>query len=101
MRLATTRSKSIIIFDSRLHRERDMLYASYIARVHSKAPTTLTSQEFGTLFYAAQGYTARETGSVMQLSAYTIKQYRKNLLEKMNVRNMTHAVALGKDLGII
>ena len=62
---------------------------------------TLHDSELGILYWSAQGKTAEEIGQIMGHTKNTIDSYRRQLLDKMQVRNIVQAVYLGTSLGLI
>ena len=53
---------------------------------------TLTDGEKKVIALSIQGYTMMEIGDRMCLSPETIKKYRKQIFEKLEVRNITEAI---------
>jgi LuxR family maltose regulon positive regulatory protein len=62
---------------------------------------SLTEREIEIIDHAAKGLTADETGMLMFLSTPTVKWHRRNATGKLRARNLTHAVSLAHQLGII
>ncbi|MDE7438076.1 MAG: helix-turn-helix transcriptional regulator [Muribaculaceae bacterium] len=54
---------------------------------------TLTEGEKSVITLSIQGFTMSEIGDKMCLSAETIKKYRKQIFEKLGVRNISEAIA--------
>lgn len=54
---------------------------------------TLTDGEKEVITLSIQGFTMTEIGDRMCLSSETIKKYRKQIFEKLGVRNITEAIA--------
>ena len=52
----------------------------------------LTDGEKEVITLSIQGYTMTEIGDRMCLSPETIKKYRKQIFEKLGVRNITEAI---------
>ena len=52
----------------------------------------LTDGEKAVIILSIQGYTMTEIGDKMCLSPETIKKYRKQIFEKLGVRNITEAI---------
>lgn len=61
----------------------------------------LTPHEFHALRAAAEGKTAEESARERHIGTETIKTHRKNVLRKLDARNMAQAVARGYDAGIL
>jgi DNA-binding CsgD family transcriptional regulator len=55
----------------------------------------LTQQERGCLFYAAHGYSVKETAEFLGCAERTTKYYRKEILRKLECVNMAQAVFIG------
>lgn len=53
---------------------------------------TLTESEKNVITLSIQGFTMSEIADRMCLSHDTIKKYRKQLFEKLGVRNITEAI---------
>lgn len=58
-----------------------------------KQMPTLTEGEKSVLTLSIQGYTMSEIADKICLSPDTIKKYRKRIFEKLEVRNITEAIA--------
>lgn len=61
----------------------------------------LTAVEKAVLIAAAAGHSVPETAAKSGRSVETVKSHRRSILKKWRVRNMTHAVALGFERGIL
>lgn len=61
----------------------------------------LYPSEIETLYWAARGKTSEETAIILKLSPNTITSYRKQAIQKLNASNITHAVFLAAQLGLI
>ena len=61
----------------------------------------LNEREVETLQYAADGYTATETGLKIFLSEETIKSYRKRIIAKFGAKNLAECIAIGMRRGLI
>ena len=59
----------------------------------------LTRREQEVLQLAAEGLSIRETAGRLHLSPQTVKFHRTSVIQKMGVRNITHAVALAYQHG--
>lgn len=67
---------------------------------HARAAHLFPS-EIDTLYWAARGKTADETALITQLSRHTITTYRQQAIAKLGASNITHAVWLAEQLGLI
>jgi DNA-binding CsgD family transcriptional regulator len=61
----------------------------------------LSPRELETLTWAAKGKTYSETAQILGVSYASVHSYMNSLKSKMDVVNVTHAVALGYELGIL
>jgi DNA-binding CsgD family transcriptional regulator len=61
----------------------------------------LTTAEMRVLEQAARGLSTDESGRETFHSGQTIKFHRKHILQRLGARNMTHAVALAYQAGIL
>ena len=61
----------------------------------------LNDGEHESLYHAATGKTANETGAAIHLSGETIKTHRKHAIAKLAARNLTHAVAIAIGMGYV
>lgn len=55
----------------------------------------LTRREKQCLLLAYHGKNIRETSKILDIKVNTVEWYRKNILKKLNARNIGHAIALG------
>lgn len=60
-----------------------------------------TPRESEILYWYTTGKTHREIADFLYLSIGTVKSYTTNIIKKMGVRNMRHAVSLATELKII
>lgn len=68
----------------------------------SEAKTiTLNDREKSILMLSAQGLTMEKIASELFLSADTIKFHKKNIFRKLNVKNITEAIASAMELALI
>ena len=58
---------------------------------HSSA--LLTARERETLRYLAMGHSSEQIASLLYISKQTVDSHRKNIIHKLNVPNITAAVA--------
>ena len=61
----------------------------------------LTEKEIAILYWSARGKTAGEIAIILGLTKNTIDTYRRSLLDKMAVSNITHAVHIATIAGLI
>ena len=61
----------------------------------------LSDRERTCLLMAANGLTAEQSADLMHISATTVASHRASILRKLNVKNMTHAVYVGIQYGLI
>lgn len=59
----------------------------------------LSERERSCLYLAAQGKSSRETAGILHISMSTVETYRNNIKQKLNSRNITHAVLQGMMCG--
>lgn len=63
--------------------------------------TELTPREIEVLQLAANGYSAKDIGAALHLSAETIKTHLRHIYLVLSARNRTHAVAIALREGMI
>lgn len=61
----------------------------------------LTDRELAVLEHAADGSTNVEIGRALIVSPETVKTYKRQLFEKLEARNTTHAVAIAFRQGVL
>jgi len=61
----------------------------------------LSKREFEVMKCLAVGYSSKQISSLLEISETTIKQYIKNVMDKTNTSNRTHAVAFLYQHGIL
>ncbi|MFN8285462.1 MAG: helix-turn-helix transcriptional regulator [Chitinophagales bacterium] len=61
----------------------------------------LTRRERQIMEMFSHGYSAKEIGSHLFISLYTVETHRKHLIEKLGARNMPHAVRLALQKGVL
>jgi DNA-binding CsgD family transcriptional regulator len=57
-----------------------------------KKNITLSEREIQVLQFLANGYSTLELSEAIFVSPYTIDSHRKNIVRKMGVRNISHAI---------
>jgi DNA-binding CsgD family transcriptional regulator len=68
---------------------------------NATANEALTDTEYKILELAAEGFNQEETGKKLHLSYQTIKWYWKGIRTKLDARNITHAVAIAYQEGML
>lgn len=63
--------------------------------------THLYPSEVEALYWAARGKTAEETAMILKLKENTIATYRKDAIKKLNANNITNAVWIATNIGLI
>ena len=61
----------------------------------------LTLRHKQVLVGAANGFSTKAIALMLGLSYYTVQDYRRQVIEELEARNMTHAVAIGLRRGLI
>lgn len=61
----------------------------------------ISENERTMLRYAQQGHSILETSFLMFKSTDTVKYYRRNVLEKLEARNITEAISICKQYGLL
>lgn len=61
----------------------------------------LTEKEFGVLLAFADGERSAEVADELHVKKETVRYYTATIRTKMGARNMTHAVALAYDTGLL
>ena len=77
------------------------LAASHSQRSNDKREIFLTDREKEILKLIAEGFTSQEIGEKLFLSHYTIENHRKNMIQKMGLKNTTVLVKYAIEHGII
>jgi LuxR family quorum sensing-dependent transcriptional regulator len=57
--------------------------------------------EIEALYWAARGKTSQETAIILNLKENTIATYRKEAIKKLNASNITNAVWLATEVGLL
>ena len=76
-------------------------YSLEAHRWKSRETITLKPEEKQILTLSAQGYTMKEIAEQMLRSFDTIKFYRRQIFEKLDVQNITEALALATNYGLV
>lgn len=61
----------------------------------------LTPREKEIIQAVSLGYNSSEISDRLFISEFTVKTHRKNIMQKMEVRNMAHLVRKSYELGLI
>ena len=64
-------------------------------------PTIISNREKEILFLIAHELTAKEIASLLFISTHTVDSHRKNLMEKLKVRNSAGMVRRGFESGLL
>lgn len=72
-----------------------------LTRTVSKKDIDMTESELEVLYWSAQGKSAEEIAAIIGLTKNTVDTYRRKLIEKMWVSNITQAVYVASSAGLI
>jgi DNA-binding CsgD family transcriptional regulator len=61
----------------------------------------LSDRQIDCLYWLANGKTIQETAVILQISAHTVRQHLRVIVERLGAVNTIHAVALAAQFGII
>ena len=70
-------------------------------RWKNRETITLKPKEKQILTLSAQGFTMKEIAEKMFHSVDTVKFYRRQIFEKLNVQNITEALSLATNYGLV
>lgn len=76
-------------------------YSLEAHRWKSRETITLKPEEKQILTFSAQGYTMKEIAGQMLRSFDTVKFYRRQIFEKLDVQNITEALSLATSYGLV
>ena len=76
-------------------------YSLEAHRWKNRETITLKPEEKQILTLSAQGYTMKEIAGLMLRSFDTVKFYRRQIFEKLGVQNITEALALATNYGLV
>ena len=76
-------------------------YSLEAHRWKNRETITLKPEEKQILMLSAQGYTMKEIAGQMLRSFDTVKFYRRQIFEKLDVQNITEALALATNYGLV
>ncbi|HEB54760.1 MAG TPA: LuxR family transcriptional regulator [Gammaproteobacteria bacterium] len=68
---------------------------------HTLSTVTLTSRECDILKWAAKGLTKTDIGARLNISHHTVDYHVRNILRKLDARNMVAAIFVALNLGLI
>ncbi|OGT54893.1 MAG: hypothetical protein A3F17_08915 [Gammaproteobacteria bacterium RIFCSPHIGHO2_12_FULL_41_15] len=87
--------------NSRFATEAEFRHRVLLTRTVSKKDIDLTESELEVLYWSAQGKSADEIAAILGLTKNTVDTYRRRLIEKMEVSNITQAVYVASSAGLI
>ena len=67
--------------------------------IHHSTISHVTKRERQILQLLSEGYSSKEIGSRLFISPFTVETHKRNLMVKMNARNVIHLVVLSERLG--
>jgi len=76
-------------------------YMNSVFNAKKETLQTLTGREKEVLRLIAQEHTTQEIADILFLSKHTIESYRKNLISKLNVRNLAGLTKYAIKLGLV
>ncbi len=68
---------------------------------HTLSAVTLTFREGDILKWAAKGLTKADIGNRLNISHHTVDYHVRNILKKLDAKNITAAIFIGLNLGLI
>jgi len=77
------------------------VYSNSIFNEESKTTAPLTKREKEVLTLIAQEFTTQEIADKLFLSKHTVESYRKNLIAKLNVRNLAGLTKQAIKMGLV
>ncbi len=87
-------------FNKRVQEIESILYETEVKRIVT-LDQRLSKQEKKCLFLAANGQGTRATSKILKRSINTIETHRKNLLKKLQVKDIPQAVGIGIKYNVI
>ena len=63
--------------------------------------TGLTLREQEIINFFSNGLTTKEIGEELEVSFFTVDSHRKHILEKLNARNLPHAIRRAVERGFL
>lgn len=76
-----------------------LLEKSFPRTSDSCSPTTLSKREIEIVQLTAQGLVAKQIADTLNISTHTVYTHRKNILQKLNVKNASELVLLAVNKG--
>lgn len=61
--------------------------------------SVLSQRETEVLRLVDQGYIAKEIAEMLHISLTTVITHNKNIIKKLNARNITHAISIAHRMG--
>jgi DNA-binding CsgD family transcriptional regulator len=61
----------------------------------TKANIRVTNREIEVLKLSAEGYALKQIAALLNISADTAETHSRNLMAKLQAKNMKHAIAIG------
>jgi DNA-binding CsgD family transcriptional regulator len=71
------------------------------ARARERELAHLSDRQIECLYWLANGKTIRETAIILDISAHTVRQHLRIIVDRLQAVNTVHAVALAAQFGII
>lgn len=65
-----------------------------------EALTKVTRREKEILFNLSEGFSSKEIGARLFISAHTVETHKRNLMAKLNARNTVHLAVLAERKGL-
>ncbi len=66
-----------------------------------KEQSIISNRERQVLEFLANGWTTKEIAHQLYISTYTVDSHRKNVMLKLQARNITHSVVKAIRLGLV
>jgi DNA-binding CsgD family transcriptional regulator len=63
--------------------------------------TFLTPRQIEMIRFASEGKTISETAEILGLSSHTVRKHLRAVFERLNAVNITHAVAIAAQFGLL
>ena len=98
--LAPTRTVGDALFTDKATGDR-YVYSFAARRWHKQPVLTLNDRERDILRFSVQGLSNAEIGETLCIDANTVKYHKKRLFEKLHAENITEAVGIAANLGLI
>lgn len=72
-----------------------------VTPAHLSAQESLTNRELQVLQLIEEGHSDKEIAKMLGIAPTTAKNHARNILEKLNAKNRTHAVSLAREMGLL